>query len=48
MVIDEEGKLKEKPMNFKATQIAIQYSAIAWHDCIVGDAIILQGKALLK
>ena len=47
MIIDEEGKLKDKPMNLKATQIAIQHSAIAWHDCVVGDALILEGKALL-
>lgn len=46
MVIDEEGKLKGKPVNLKATQIAHEARAIFPGDVIVGDALILKGDAV--
>mgnify|MGYP002622197616 CR=1 FL=1 len=37
LVCDEEGKLKNKPLNMAATMIADEYYK---NDCIVGDALI--------
>lgn len=37
LVIDEEGKLKQKPVNAEATKL-YRYGA---HDPIVGDAIVI-------
>jgi hypothetical protein len=37
LVIDEEGKLKNKPLNVSATRI-YQYGS---HDPIVGDAVLV-------
>jgi len=43
IIIDEEGKLKDKPLNEEATDLwGVDY------DIIVGDAVVLSGKALLK
>ena len=43
IIIDEEGKLKGKEFNGEATEL--------WnvtYDVIVGDAVVLSDKALLK
>lgn len=40
MVVDEEGKLKGKPVNTVATIIAHMRHAIHHNDCIVGDVLI--------
>ena len=43
ILIDEEGKLKGKEFNGEATEL--------WdvnYDVIVGDAVVLSGKAVLK
>ena len=43
IIIDEEGKLKDKPLNEEATDLwGVDY------DVIVGDAVVLSGKARLK
>ena len=42
IIMDEEGKLKDKPVNYEATEL--------WnvgYDHIAGDAVVLSGKALL-
>ena len=42
IIVDEEGKLKDKPINMEATDL--------WnvdYDIIVGDAVVLSDKALL-
>lgn len=39
-LIDEEGKLKNYPINKIATSIAHLNEAIYPHDCIVGDALL--------
>jgi hypothetical protein len=39
--IDEEGKLKNLPINELATKFAHKYIGIAPYDCIVGPMIIL-------
>ena len=41
MWLDEEGKLKSKPVNFEATLFAL--GIIGPDDCIVGDALITEG-----
>lgn len=38
MVMDEEGKLKEKPLNERGTEITM--SVIALDDYIVGDVLV--------
>lgn len=40
MVIDEEGKLKGKPINERATTLARFAQAIFPNDVIVGDALL--------
>jgi hypothetical protein len=40
-LIDEEGKLKNYPVNKMATIIAHLSEAIYPHDCIVGDVILI-------
>lgn len=45
MIMHEEGKIKELPVNHKATAIALSYSNIAKDDWIAGDVIILMGGA---
>jgi hypothetical protein len=40
LLIDEEGKLKNYPINEKATSLAHLHEAIYPHDCIVGDALL--------
>ena len=42
MLIDEEGKLKNYPVNGQATSLAHLHESIYPHDCIVGDALILE------
>lgn len=44
MYIDEEGKLKELPFNYHATDMVAQSGAIFMFDGIVGPAIILSGE----
>jgi len=39
-LIDEEGKLKNYPINKIATSIAHLNEAIYPHDCIVGDVLL--------
>ena len=48
MIIDEEGKLKEKPINQEATDIAHEHKAIYNTDYIAGDVMILSGDARLS
>jgi hypothetical protein len=40
LLIDEEGKLKNFPVNTKATNMAHLHEAIYPHDYIVGDALL--------
>lgn len=40
LVLDEEGKLKEKKPNYYATKIASQARAIDIFDWIVGDVLL--------
>ena len=42
MIIDEEGKLKEKPVNMEATEL---WLGDVPADFIVGTAVVLSGKA---
>lgn len=44
MYIDEEGKLKSKPINVKATEL-YQYGN---HDPIVGDVVVIETKRTRK
>jgi DNA-binding CsgD family transcriptional regulator len=46
LVFDEEGKLKGKLVNRAATMLA-RSAGIALDDYIVGDAVVLTGKAML-
>jgi hypothetical protein len=48
MVIDEEGKIKDKPINYEATEIAHGNEAIFNTDYISGDAMVLSGNARLS
>ena len=48
MIIDEEGKIKDKPINKEATDIAHKHQAIFNTDYIAGDAMILSGDARLS
>ena len=41
MIIDEEGKLKNKPVNPTATIEAFKNKAIAGYDWIAGDVIMM-------
>lgn len=45
MIMHEEGKLNNLPVNHKATAIALSMSNISRDDYIVGDVIILMGGA---
>jgi hypothetical protein len=40
LLIDEEGKLKNYPINKIATSLAHLNEVIYPHDCIVGDALL--------
>jgi hypothetical protein len=42
LFIDEEGKLKNYPINKVATSLAHLNEAIYPHDCIVGDALLFE------
>lgn len=42
MIIDDEGKLKDKPINIPATML---YGALPY-DCIVGDVILCTEKVV--
>jgi hypothetical protein len=42
LFIDEEGKLKNYPINKIATSLAHLNEAIYPHDCIVGDALLFE------
>lgn len=44
MVIDEEGKLKPKPINNAATLI---YMQAGYYDTIVGDALVCDDEMVL-
>ena len=51
IIMDEEGKLKNKPINWEATELWLGKKSIEdfpIHDYIVGDVIILSGKAKLE
>lgn len=39
--LDEEGKIKGKEINVRATKLAHRLKLIALHDAIVGDAVVL-------
>ena len=47
IIMDEEGKMKSKSINYKATKHWIGENANAY-DYVVGDAMILSGKARLS
>lgn len=48
IVLDEEGKLKDKPINERATNLWRSHpSKTFWGDQIVGDVVVLTGKARL-
>lgn len=44
MIIDEEGKLKNKTINSVATIVAHMRHAINPFDCIVGDVVICKNN----
>lgn len=46
LIIDEEGKLKEKEINWPAT--GVFQDNFGYHDIIVGDAMWLKGKGRMK
>ena len=46
LIIDEEGKLKNKPVNAKATIHATRNKAIFNNDWIAGDAILMKRSLL--
>ena len=46
VVIDEEGKLNGRPVNYKATALCHEKNAIFDWDCIVGPAIVCHTKML--
>ena len=48
IVMDEEGKLKEKPANIKATELWLGDNEKDWHDILVGDIVVCKDKARLK
>ena len=48
IIMDEEGKLKGKPVNEEATKIWADWYGRQLPDEVVGDAVILTKKALLK
>ena len=43
MLIDEEGKIKGKPVNTQATDMASP--TLFFGDVVVGDVVLLRGKA---
>jgi len=45
LIFDEEGKYKDKPLNLKATELWIGTDVRYWHDVLVGDVVVLTGKA---
>ena len=48
IIMDEEGKLKNKSINEEATKIWEDWYGSPLPDVIVGDAVVLTKKALLK
>ena len=44
LLIDEEGKLKNYPINKTATSIAHLHESIYPHDCIVGDVLLFEDE----
>ena len=53
IVLDEEGKLKDKPINKEATELligeAMDDTSAGWDfDYIVGDVMVLSGDARLS
>ena len=50
IVMDEEGKLKDKPVNWGATEhwLGKKENYYDYHDVIVGDVMILSGNAKQK
>jgi|TARA_Y100000310_G_scaffold29525_1_gene28038 hypothetical protein len=49
IIMDEEGKLKNKPINAEATKLWFpEDSLLTAPDWIVGNAVVLSGKALLQ
>lgn len=46
VVLDEEGKLKGKPINLLATAITHERQVIGYEDWIVGDALICEAKEI--
>ena len=49
IIMDEEGKLKNKPINVEATGLWFpNQSVLETPDHIVGDAVVLTDKALLQ
>ena len=47
LIFDEEGKLINKPLNQKATELWQGKDARYWQDVLVGDVVVLIGKARL-
>ena len=46
MVIDEEGKIKSKPINLQATLLAHECGAIFPNDVINGDALVCRDELI--
>lgn len=46
LVVNEEGKLHNLPVNKIATALAQYCNAIFPTDCIVGDAVVIENKRL--
>lgn len=44
LVVDEEGKCKNLPVNYFATKIARWAGAIMERDCICGDALLCKDR----
>lgn len=44
LVIDEEGKCKNLPVNYFATKVARWAGAIMERDCICGDALLCKDR----
>ena len=50
IIVNEEGKMQRLPVNYEATAIWLGTSvekALAYHDVLVGDAVILEGKTMV-
>ena len=53
IILDEEGKLKDKPINIEATELYVgeeqDDTSAGWDfDVIVGDVMVLSGNARLS